>query len=327
MDSNPYRNLNFVDLLQSQQDTGIDLEFSPIPLFGTQATKGSNFEPDSPAESRGRRTWTPTDVNVLISAWLNTSKDPVVGNEQWSVDFWKRIAAYYSASPKIDECDRRESSQCKQMWYKINDLVGKFCGAFEAATREKTSGQNETDKLTLEHAWKELRHDQKWSGKFCGAFEAATREKTSGQNETDVLKHAHEIFFNNYKKKLTLEHAWKELRHDQKWSDLSSACSQRDSKRKKLDNGSYSACSLADEGTTRPPGVKAAKARGKKQLGDGKELDEFQKMWRIKQEDLVIKEKLSKMKLLDRLMIKQEPLDDDEGALKKKLINELLLSN
>ncbi|KAF3522905.1 hypothetical protein F2Q69_00049843 [Brassica cretica] len=44
-------------------------------------------------------------------------------------------------------------------------------------------------------------------------------------------------------------------------------------------------------------------------------------MWRIKQEDLVIKEKLSKMKLLDRLMIKQEPLDDDEGALKKNSCN------
>ena len=156
-------------------------------------------------------------------------------------------------------------------------------------------------------------------GKFCGAFEAATREKTSGQNKTDVLKHAHEIFFNNYNKKLTLEHAWKELRHDQKWSDLSSACSQGDSKRKKLDNGSHLARPLADDGATRPPDVKAAKARGKKQVSDGKDLDEFQKMWRIKQEDLVIKKKLSKMKLLDRLMAKQEPLDDGEEALKKKL--------
>ena len=42
---------------------------------------------------------------------------------------------------------------------------------------------------------------------------------------------------------------------------------------------------------------------------------------------LVTKEKMSKMKLLDRLMAKQKPLDDDEVALKNKLINELLLSN
>ena len=49
---------------------------------------------------------------------------------------------------------------CKQRWHKINDLV---C-------------------------------------KFCGAYEAAGRERTSGQNENDILKQAHEIFFNNYKK-------------------------------------------------------------------------------------------------------------------------------
>ncbi|XP_033143188.1 glutathione S-transferase T3-like [Brassica rapa] len=280
MDSHPYMNLNFVDLLQTQQDSGVGSESSPIPLFGMQATEGSNFEPESPVESKVRRTWTPTHDNVLISSWLNTSKDPIIGNEQRNDAFWKRIAAYYSASPKIADCDRRGASQCKNRWHKINEAVGKFCGAFEAATRSKTSGQN----------------------------------------ETDVLKHAHEIFFNNYKKKFILEHAWKELRHDQKWCDLSSPCAQGDSKRKKLDNGSQSGCSVADEAGTRPPGVKAAKARGKKPIVEGKDVGELQVM-------LVKKEKMSKMKLLDRFMAKQEPLDDDEIALKKKLIKELLLSN
>nr|VDC93621.1 unnamed protein product [Brassica oleracea] len=133
MDSNP--NFNFVDLLQSQQESGFGLESSSFPLFGTQATEGSNFEQDSPAAAEPR----------------NTSKDLVVGNEQRSVAFWKRIAAYYSASPKIAECDKREGST--------------LC-------------------------------------KFCGAYEAANRVKSSGQNENDMLKHAHEIFFNNHKKKI-----------------------------------------------------------------------------------------------------------------------------
>ncbi|XP_013674117.1 glutathione S-transferase T3-like [Brassica napus] len=257
MDSNLYMNLNFVDLLQSQQDFGVGSESSPIPLFGTQATESSNFEPESPVESKARRMWTPTDDNVLISSWLNTSKDPIIGNEQRNDAFWKKIAAYYSASPKIADCDRRGASQCKNRWHKINEAVG------------------------------------------------------NGKSETDVLKHAHEIFFNNYKKKFTLEHAWKELRHDQKWCDLSSPCSQGDSKRKKLDDGSHSGCSVADEVATRPLGVKAAKARGKKPIVEGKDVGELQKM-------LVTKEKMSKMKLLDRLMAKQKPLDDDEVALKNK---------
>uniref|UniRef100_A0A0D3BA62 Myb-like domain-containing protein n=1 Tax=Brassica oleracea var. oleracea TaxID=109376 RepID=A0A0D3BA62_BRAOL len=174
---------NFVDLLNSQQDVvfglgedSVRVSSSQVPHFG-----------EIPVERKERRTWTPTDDQVLISSWLNTSKDPVVGNEQRSGAFWQRIAAYFAASPKIAVSERREAGHCKQRWHKINDLVGKFCGAFEAASRERTSGQN----------------------------------------DNDVLKLAHEIFFNNHNKKFTLEHAWKELRNDQKWCDLStSTCSR-----------------------------------------------------------------------------------------------------
>uniref|UniRef100_A0A0D3D6B3 Myb-like domain-containing protein n=1 Tax=Brassica oleracea var. oleracea TaxID=109376 RepID=A0A0D3D6B3_BRAOL len=80
-----------------------------------------------------RRKWTPIDDVVLISAWLNTSKDLVVGNEQRAGAFWKTIAAYFAASPKVAACEQREASHCKQRWQKINDLVNKFCGSYEAA--------------------------------------------------------------------------------------------------------------------------------------------------------------------------------------------------
>ncbi|KAF2614466.1 hypothetical protein F2Q70_00010212 [Brassica cretica] len=51
---------------------------------------------------------------------------------------------------------------------------------------------------------------------------------------------------------------------------------------------------------------------------------QFQTMWSIKKHDLVMKERLSKMKLLDSLIAKQDPLPDYEEALKKKLINKLM---
>ena len=155
--------------------------------------------------------------------------------------------------------------------------------------------------------------------KFCGAYEAATREKSCGQNENDVLKLAHEIFFTNHKKKFTLEHAWKELRNDQKWCELSSSKNEGSSKRRKFEDGSHSACSeanetdsgIAYEGTTRPTCVKAAKARGKKPMGVAKDMSQFQTMWTIKQQDLAaLKEKISKMRLLDSLIAKQDPLAD-----------------
>ncbi|KAF3529726.1 hypothetical protein DY000_02042429 [Brassica cretica] len=86
-----------------------------------------------------------------------------------------------------------------------------------------------------------------------------TKEKSSGCNENDVLKRAHEIFYNNHKNKFTLEHAWKELRNDQKWCDPYSAKNDGGSKKKKCDDGADSPSSQATEAKC-PAGVKAAKA-------------------------------------------------------------------
>uniref|UniRef100_A0A0D3CHK9 Myb-like domain-containing protein n=1 Tax=Brassica oleracea var. oleracea TaxID=109376 RepID=A0A0D3CHK9_BRAOL len=95
MDSTPYAHTaNFVELLNSQQDTvfhlvedSVDPNSSHVPVFGSQSIEASNLGVDKPSERRERRTWSPADDLVLISAWLNTSKDPLVGNEQRSGAF------------------------------------------------------------------------------------------------------------------------------------------------------------------------------------------------------------------------------------------------
>ncbi|KAF2605120.1 hypothetical protein F2Q70_00025114 [Brassica cretica] len=56
----------------------------------------------------------------------------------------------------------------------------------------------------------------------------------------------------------------------------------------------------AVDGTCHPPGVKASKARGKKPQVEGKQLSDFQTMWSIKQDDLAMKENLSKMRIDER---------------------------
>lgn len=73
-----------------------------------------------------------------------------------------------------------------------------------------------------------------------------------------------------------------------------------------------------------PPGVKAAKS--KKAKVEGKALIEFQSMWDIKKQDLAMKERLSKMSLLDSPIAKKEPLAEYEEAFKKNLINDLMSS-
>lgn len=294
MDSYPYRQTNYVDLLTSQQgsfsfdEDSVQVSSSQVPLFATEAL---TCPQDPPAERKEpRRMWMPVEDIVLISGWLNTSKDPVVANEQRQGAFWKRIAAYFAASPKIAAGAHRSEGNCKQRWHKINDQVNKFCGAFEAATRGKTSGQN----------------------------------------ENDVLNKAHEKFFNLYGKKFLLEHAWKELRYDQKWCAVPTDKGAGSSKKRKLDDGSASESSPALDTMNveeRPPGVKAAKAKLKKKNVDLKEtLSKFEGMWEIKQKDLVSKERVTTKRLLESLLAKKEALDESEVALKKKLIDELLLN-
>uniref|UniRef100_A0A0D3CFU2 Myb-like domain-containing protein n=1 Tax=Brassica oleracea var. oleracea TaxID=109376 RepID=A0A0D3CFU2_BRAOL len=254
---------SFQNLLNNQhRNTSFSFVSAQIPSVELSA---SDEEVEAVSDRKERRKWSPTEDVVLISAWLNTSKDAVVGNEQKAMAFWKRIAAYFGASPKMAGMQKREGMHCKQRWAKINEGM------------------------------------------------------------------AHEIFFNDYKSKFTMEHAWLELRHDQKWCGTQTTKDKVQSKRRKLDDlSAQSSTSVAgdDEAMARPEGVKAAKARGKKGVSKPASLEEegkeFKSIWEIKQRDFDLKDKLNKQKLLDSLIAKTEPLSELEIALKNKLITDML---
>ncbi|XP_048598100.1 glutathione S-transferase T3-like [Brassica napus] len=243
----------FVNLLSSQcsQTTQtIDVGSSDVP---------------KPVE---RRKWTTQEDIVLISAWLNTSKDPIVSNQQKLGSFWKRIEDYFNSSAQLIGFAPREWSQCKQRWGRVNEQV---C-------------------------------------KFVGSYEAALKEQASGQNENDVMKSAHDIFFNDYHAKFALEHAWRELRYDQKWRSTSCAKDGAKEKRKEA------AESVPDSDEARPPGVKACKSAKRKKKGNEAAFDRLESI-------LDLKRNLSKQKILDRLLSKKiETLTESEVALKDKLV-------
>ncbi|KAL0823741.1 hypothetical protein Bca101_047418 [Brassica carinata] len=147
----------------------VDLDSLETPLFSSQCPEESSV--------KERIKWYVKEDIILIGAWLNTSKDSIVNNEQKSGAFWKRIVEYYNSSPLLVGTVPRKIGQCKQRWARINDLVYKFVGCYDMALREQRSGQNDNDvmkaaldifysdqnmKFNLEHAWRELRHDVKW---------------------------------------------------------------------------------------------------------------------------------------------------------------------
>lgn len=165
---------------------------SQIPQFPSPVSsqtshfRSQQFEAPSPAAEapveRGKRhKWTPAEDGMLISAWLNTSKDSIVGNNQKSGTFWKRVGEDLFASLSGGEpVESPDHLHFKQRWHKI-------------------SGD---------------------TSKFCGAYAAAERRISSGQSDNDLLKMAHEIFFADHAFNFTLEHAWCVLRCEQKWVNL-----------------------------------------------------------------------------------------------------------
>ncbi|KAL0789391.1 hypothetical protein Bca101_005637 [Brassica carinata] len=228
-------------------EPSIQLSASDASVFGSQWTEDGNEDAEIVYDRKERRKWSPAEDGVLISAWLNTSKDAVVSNEQKTIAFWKRIAAYYAASPKLAGLQKREPTHCKSRWGKINE-----------------------------------------------------------GNENDVLKMAHKIFYNDYKARFTMEHAWLELRHDQKWCGASTTKDKFHSKRRKLDDHSVqTASSIAGshgEDEVRPVGVKASKAKAKKSVTKSATLEEdgreLQSIWEIRQKDYAEKDRLNKQKYL-----------------------------
>ncbi|KAF8050729.1 hypothetical protein N665_1895s0005 [Sinapis alba] len=155
-------NHGFVDLLHSQ--TSFDLD-SPEPAWFS--TQGADECP-----VKERRKWSPKEDKILIGAWLNTSKDPVVSNEQ------KAAALREQRSGQNDDDVMKAALD---LFY--NDYGIKF---------------------SLEHAWRKLRHDKKWCSTFQSkdtvdgeeevggpegrpagvkAAKAATKRKKSGKEE------------------------------------------------------------------------------------------------------------------------------------------------
>ena len=239
---------------------------------------GSKGPDESVVESvvKERRKWSPKEDKILIGAWLNTSKDAVVSNEQKAGAFWRRIVDYYNASPQLVGTIPREVGQCKQRWARINEQVSKFVGCYDAALREQRSGQN----------------------------------------DDDVMKAALDYFYNDHSYMFTLEHAWRELRHDKKWSSTYLANHSGKEKRKQVQEV-YTEDEVG-EPEARPVGVKAAKAATKrKKSGKEEELSQIHAI-------MEMKEKLSKQKMLDRLLAKKDPLTKMETSLKLKLMSEML---
>ncbi|XP_010507465.1 PREDICTED: glutathione S-transferase T3-like [Camelina sativa] len=283
---NPYRHSSYMNLLQSQQETH-NLEYTPYESPCSDAPS----EAASPQQNRrSRHTWLPTDDVMLVSAWLNTSKDPITSNQQRQRAFWGRIADYFATCPNAAGRPKREASHCKQRWGKINDLVCKFAGCYEAATRERSSGQNEDD-----HAWRELIYDQKWcastSTKGTGVKRGRVCGDGSAQDAQPVIDVDNEPMVRPPGVK---------------------AAKAAKGKSKKSSN-------------TQPDVEADGKAFLEFQLEKIERMYEMkQKDFALKEKEFAMKKEHMKHVMLENLIAKKDSLTESEKALKDKLIDDMM---
>ncbi|RYQ94914.1 hypothetical protein Ahy_B08g089887 [Arachis hypogaea] len=86
--------------------------------------------------------WHWKEDEMLISAWLNVSTDPIVRTDQKGKIFWSRIHSYC-----VEFCPdmTRRVVSCKKRWYKIKKIVAQFAGCYDQASRNIRNGSNADD--------------------------------------------------------------------------------------------------------------------------------------------------------------------------------------
>ena len=82
---------------------------------------------------------------LLVSTWLNTSVDPVSGNEQKQETFTAKVWQYFCQHNTYGT--KRSSSSLKSRWSTINRETSKFCGVMAKIEAKNQSGVTDKDKI------------------------------------------------------------------------------------------------------------------------------------------------------------------------------------
>ena len=83
---------------------------------------------------------------LLVSAWLNVSMDPIQGNNQNRSTYWNRIHEYFHSNK--DFSSDRNANSLTHRWGVIQENVNKFTGCVAQIEGRRQSGVTAQDKVT-----------------------------------------------------------------------------------------------------------------------------------------------------------------------------------
>ncbi|GAB2292589.1 hypothetical protein Dimus_038212 [Dionaea muscipula] len=93
------------------------------------------------SDSSRKKNFSSNEDILICSAYLNTSKDAIIANNQPSNRFWEKICKYIEDHGNATET--RSATSVKAHWMEINKQCAKFIGCLSRIERLNQSGQTE----------------------------------------------------------------------------------------------------------------------------------------------------------------------------------------
>jgi len=107
----------------------------------------SNLNVHTIKKSQRSKNFSPEKDYLLVSAWLNTSKDPITGVEQQTKQLWARVHAYFVENG--ENLNNRFEISISSTWQEINREVGKFVGFVTQIENRQQSRMTEESRVIL----------------------------------------------------------------------------------------------------------------------------------------------------------------------------------
>lgn len=208
----PYMPMSSQPLGENFQFVGLTQNFDTSPLPAPSANRtpkpprlaketieidGDGDAATEETKAVKKRYWTHDEEVRLASAWLNSSNDPINGNDKKGEAFWKEIAEHFNKNAPAER--QRDINQLKVHWSRLKMLISSFNGCWSAVSKMHTSGysndqlMDEAQKMyangnngkpfTLVHWWKALRNEPK----FCAHMSLMDKEK-GRSNTIDITE-------------------------------------------------------------------------------------------------------------------------------------------
>ncbi|XP_075638433.1 uncharacterized protein LOC142610506 [Castanea sativa] len=166
----------YTDVLRGNIDLEEELfgVFENTPMLVQDSPPNDEVATSKKKTSRGIN-FSPEEDKLLVAAWLNTSVDPVYGNEQHKTTFYGKVAKYFKDHKTTST---RSQTSLTSRWGVINRETVKFCGSLAKIEAKNESGTTANDKIVkareffkeihgysfqYEHCWLVLKNFPKWA--------------------------------------------------------------------------------------------------------------------------------------------------------------------